>query len=64
MLNLRAVFTTIILLNDLLLSLLDRSPISDVLNIKNHVSSEDELSWRCLWLPKPSQVVKAGTMMM
>jgi hypothetical protein len=64
MLNLRAVFTTIILLNDLLLSLLDRSPISDVLNIKNHVSSEDELSWRRLRLPKPSQVVKAGTMMM
>ena len=44
-LNSCAIFTTIVLLNYLLLSLLDCSPIGNVLDIKYHVSSKDKLSW-------------------
>ena len=47
-LNSCAFFTTIVLLNCLLLSLLDCSPIGNVLDVKYHVSSKDKLSWRRL----------------
>ena len=63
MLDSFAIFSPVVLSNNSLFPLLDLSPISDVLDIENHISPEDQLSRRRLQrrMISTSDAVRCGS---